>query len=51
MTDVQFELIFEQDIDALPPMAVHDKLLEGSITLDQMDRIAAGLPGADRLAE
>ena len=49
MAPVQFEVIFEQDIAALPPMTFHEKLTEGSIFWRQMERIAARLPGADRL--
>ena len=49
MAPVQLEMIFEDDIDALPPMTFHEKLTEGSIFWRQMERIAARLPGADSL--
>ena len=49
MAPVQFEMIFEQDIAVLPPMTLHEKLMEGSIFFSQLERIAARLPGADRL--
>ena len=49
MAPVQFEMIFEQDIAALLPVTLHEKLLGGSVSWEQMERIAAALPGADRL--
>ena len=49
MAPVQLEMIFEEDIAALPPMTLHEKLMEESISFTQMERIAARLPGADRL--
>ena len=45
---VQSEMIFEEDVAALPPIWLHEKLMEGSVSLEQMDRIAAALPDADR---
>ena len=49
MAPVQLELIFEQDIEALSSMELHEMLMAESITLEQLERIAAALPGADRL--
>ena len=49
MAPVQLEMIFEEDIAALPPMTLHEKLMEESISFAQMERISAALPDADRL--
>ena len=42
-------MIFAQDIETLPPMELHEKLLEESIFFSQLEEIAAALPGANRL--
>ena len=47
---VQSEMIFEEDVAALPPMWFHEKLREESIFFSQLEEIAAALAGADRLA-
>ena len=46
---IQLELVFEEDIAVLPPMMLHEKLLEESIFFSQLEKIAAALPGSDRL--
>ena len=46
---IQFEMIFEQDIDVLSQTELHEKLKEGSVFWSQMEQIAAALTGADRL--
>ena len=46
---VQREMIFEQDAERLSPTELHGKLSEESIFFSQLERIAARLPGADRL--
>ena len=43
---VQYEFLFEQDIEALSSMALHDKLMAESVSIEQLERIAAALPGA-----
>ena len=46
---IQFEFLFEQDLVVLSPMALHEKLMAGSVSWARMERIAVGLPDADRL--
>ena len=46
---VQREMIFEQDAEGLSPTELHGKLSEGSVSWEQIERISAALPGADRL--
>ena len=45
----QLKMIFQRDVEEQSPMWLHDNLTDGSISLDQVDRIAAALPDADRL--
>ena len=47
--NIQREMIFEQDAERLSPPELHEKLLAGCIFWRQIERIAAALPGADRL--
>ena len=46
---IQLEMIFRRDVETQPPMWLHEKLMEGSMSLDQVDRFAAALPDANRL--
>ena len=46
---LQYEFLTEQDIEALSSAALHDKLMAKSVSIEQLERIAARLPGADRL--
>ena len=47
--NIQREIIFEQDSERLSPTELHERLMMGSIFWRQMERIAAALPGANRL--
>ena len=47
--NIQREMIFEQDAERLSPTELHNKLLEESIFFSELEKIAAALPGADRL--
>ena len=46
---IQLAMLFRRDVEEQPPMWLHDKLMDVSISLVQVDRIAAALPDADRL--
>ena len=46
--NIQREILFEQDAERLSPTELHGKLSEGSVSWEQIERIAAALPGADR---
>ena len=47
--NIQREILFEQDAERLSPTELHGKLSEGSVSWERIERIAAALPGADRL--
>ena len=46
---LQREMIFEQDAERLSPTGLYEKLKDGSVFFSQLEKIAARLPGADRL--